>query len=158
MVRASATVTGVTRAPLVRAWEIATPLTPLGYYPKSGLLPGVVEVRNQTGPWDAIGRSRQLMLSDGGHVIEHIVRVERPDLFVYELTDFQKLFGKLVAGARAEWEFTAVAEGTEIRWTYSFHSLPRGGFAVWLIVKLLWSPYMKRVLPGIIHEIDRVGA
>jgi len=158
MVRASATVTGVTRAPLVRAWEAATPLTPVGFYPKSGLLPGVIEVRNQTGQWDAVGQTRKLMLSDGGHVVERTVQVDKPGIFVYELSDFQKLFGKLVAGARAEWEFTTVAAGTEIRWTYSFHPMPRAGIAVWLIVTLLWAPYMKRVLPGIIREVDRVGA
>ncbi len=157
MAKASATVEGITKAPLMRAWEIATPLTPVGYYPKYGPLPAVIEVRNQTGPWDAVGQTRQLMLSDGGYVIEHIVRVAKPDLFIYELSDFQKLFGALVSGARAEWEFTTVGSGTRIRWTYTFHPYPRGRIIVALIVKLFWAPYMKRVLPGIIREVDRVS-
>lgn len=155
MTRASATVEGVTRASLLRAWEIATPLTPVGYYPKSGPLPAVIEVRDQTGPWDAPGQTRQLMLSDGGYVIEHLVHVDKPEVFVYELSDFQKLFGALVKGARAVWEFTEVNGGTKIRWTYTFHPRRGAGVVVGAIVKLLWGPYMKRVLPGIIAEVDK---
>ena len=52
-----------------QTWTTATPLTPVGFYPKSGLLPAVVEVRNQTGNWDAPGQTRQLMLSDGGAIV-----------------------------------------------------------------------------------------
>jgi hypothetical protein len=154
MAHASATVQGVAKAPLERAWDLGTPMTPVGFYPKSGPLPGVLEVRDQTGPWDAAGQTRQLMLSDGGYVIEHLVHVDRPETFVYELSDFQKLFGKLVSGARAEWEYTAVPGGTNIRWTYTFHPYPRASLVVGVIVRLLWGPYMKRVLPGIIREIE----
>jgi hypothetical protein len=151
----SATVNGVTKAALSRAWDVATPLTPVGYYPKFGPLPAVIEVRDQTGAWDAAGQTRQLMLSDGGYVIEHLVHVDKPETFIYELSDFQKLFGSLVAGARAEWEFTAVAGGTNIRWSYAFHPRRGAGLVVGAIVKLFWGPYMNRVLPGIIAEVDR---
>lgn len=151
----SATVDGVATASLLRTWEVATPLTPVGYYPKYGPLPAVLEVRNQTGPWDAVGQTRQLMLSDGGSVIEHLVRVDKPNIFSYELTDFQKLFGVLVKSASARWEFTAVDGGTRIRWTYTFHPNRRGRVLVGLIVTLFWAPYMKRVLPGIIREVNR---
>jgi hypothetical protein len=151
----SATVDGVTKAALSRAWDVATPLTPVGYYPKYGPLPAVIEVRDQTGAWDAAGQTRQLMLSDGGYVIEHLVQVDKPTTFVYELSDFQKLFGSLVAGARAEWRFTEVAGGTNISWSYAFHPRRGAGLIVGAIVRLFWGPYMKRVLPGIIAEVDR---
>jgi hypothetical protein len=154
MAHASATVEGVTRSNLERAWDRSTPLTPVGYYPTFGPLPAVIEVRNQTGGWDAAGQTRQLMLSDGGSVIEHLVQVERPHTFRYELSDFQKLFGKLVSGARAEWEYSAEGEGCRIRWTYTFMPYPRAGVLVALIVRLFWGPYMKRVLPGIIRHVD----
>jgi hypothetical protein len=147
----------VARATLAATWNAATPLTPVGYYPKSGLLPAVVEVRNQTGGWDAPGQTRQLMLSDGGWVIEHTDVVDRPGFFAYDLTDFQKLFGKLVAHARAEWTFTEVEGGTRIHWSYSFFPNRGTGPLLGLIVKLLWAPYMKRVLPGIVAEVERRG-
>ena len=151
----SATVEGVAKAPLDRTWAIATPLTPVGYYPKFGPLPAVLEVRDQTGAWDAAGQTRQLMLSDGGSVIEHTVEVDAPRRFVYELSDFQKLFGRLVSGARAEWDFTEVPGGTRIGWTYTFHPYRSGRLPVALIVRLAWGPYMRRVLPGIIAEVER---
>lgn len=146
----------VAAAPRTQTWHIATRLTPVGYYPKSGLLPAVLEVRDQTGKWDAPGQTRQLMLSDGGWVIEHTMNVEPFGFFAYNLTDFQKIFGKLVHHARAEWTFTDVAGGTNIHWSYTF--FPKGSLAkpvLAAIVKLLWGPYMKKVLPGIVSEVER---
>jgi hypothetical protein len=143
-------------APCSQAWSIATPLTPVGYYPKSGLLPAVTEVRDQTGNWDKPGQTRQLMLSDGGWVIEHTTNVEPFAFFAYNLTDFQKLFKRLVDHARAEWTFTEAAGGTRIHWSYTFFPLNAGaGPVLALIVKLLWGPYMKKVLPRIVAEIER---
>lgn len=151
----SATATAVAAAPLADTWGIATPLTPVGFYPKSGILPAVVEVRDQTGPWDGVGQTRQLMLSDGGWVVETIVRAHAPRSFVYELSDFQRLLGKLVTGGRAEWTYTAVDGGTRVDWTYTFFPRPRAGLAVRGIVRFLWAPYMRRVLPGIVAEVER---
>ncbi len=161
---ATASTQGDTLAPLDQAWKVGTPLTPVGYYPKFGPLPAVVEVRDQTGPWDGTGQTRQLMLSDGGWVVEHLVNVEPASAqdptgrFVYELSDFQKLFGRLVSGARAEWEYTATNTGTHVRWTYSFFARPGAGLALTAIVRLAWAPYMKRVLPGILRHLDEVAA
>ena len=139
-----------------QTWNTATPLTPVGYYPKSGFLPGVIEVRNQTGNWDQPGQTRQLLLSDGGWVVEHTMNVEPYGFFAYNLTDFQKIFGKLVDHARAEWTFTEVAGGTTIHWSYTFFPLNAGAKPVLaLIIKLLWGPYMKKVLPKIVAEVER---
>lgn len=116
-----------------------------------------MEVRDQSGSWDAPGRTRRLILSDGGHVIETITEVESPNLFVYELSDFQKLFGGLVSGARAEWRYDRVAGGTRIRWTYTFFGKTGRAWIVKLIVRLWWAPYMRRVLPPIAAEIERTA-
>jgi hypothetical protein len=145
------------RATPAATFAIATPLTPVGFYPKSGLLPAVVEVRDQPQTWNKPGQTRQLTLSDGGSVIEHITNVEPNDFFAYNLTDFQKLFGKLVEHARAEWTFTAIDGGTELQWSYTFFPKRGGGLILSLIVKLLWAPYMRRVLPGIVAEVERHG-
>jgi len=153
----------VAAAPLDVAWSVSVPADPTQFYPKFGPLPAVVAVRDQTGPWDAVGRTRRLMLSDGGHVIEHIREVRHNagtgerSFFAYELTDFQKLFGHLVAGARAEWTYTEVAGGTRIRWSYEFFPRPRSSAIVSAIVKLFWAPYMRRVLPGIVTAVERAS-
>jgi hypothetical protein len=158
--RGSAAVAELTaRASPIQTWSIATPLTPVGYYPKSGLLPAVIEVRDQTGSWDKPGQTRQLMLSDGGWVIEHTTDVEPDGFFAYDLTDFQRVFKRLVDHARAEWTFTAVDGGTNIHWSYTFFPLNAGARLVLaLIVRLLWGPYMKKVLPRIVAEVERRAA
>jgi hypothetical protein len=143
------------RADLQSTWDIVTPITPVGLYPSFGPLPAVVEVLDQTGAWDAAGQTRTLVLSDGGSVVEHLREVAPPGRFVYELTDFQKLFGTIVGGARAEWAFRAVGVSTSIRWTYTFYALPGKRWPLAAIVGNLWAPYMRRVLRGIAAEVER---
>jgi hypothetical protein len=146
----------VASASRTQTWTTATPLTPVGYYPKSGLLPAVIEVRDQTGKWDAPGQTRQLMLSDGGWVIEQTTNVEPFGFFAYNLSNFQKIFGLLVESARAEWTFSEVAGGTNIHWSYTFFAKNAGAKPVLAaIVRLLWGPYMRKVLPGIVAEVER---
>ena len=73
---------GVAAAPLANV-QLTNTVDPTQQYPKFGPLPGVVEVVDQTGSWDTVGRTRMLRLSDGGHVIEthhrrrppHVLRV-----------------------------------------------------------------------------------
>jgi len=155
-VRASAE--ALTRTNAQQAYEISGPLDPTHFYPRFGPLPAVVEVRNQSGDWDTVGRTRTLMLSDGGHVVETITDTDSPELFGYELSEFQKLFGMLVSGARAEWRFEPLQSGAIVRWSYTFFARPARGWIVWLIVHLWWARYMRQVLPPIAREIDRLAA
>lgn len=158
MTQASATAVATVAATPKQAYDISGPLDPTTFYPKSGPLPAVVEVRNQTGTWDTVGRTRKLILSDGGHVIETITDANSPAYFAYELTDFQKLFGALVDHARAEWRFISEGERTSIRWTYTFFGKPGRGWIIGLIVGLLWAPYMRKVLQPIANEVSRQAA
>jgi len=155
-IRASANALARTRPQ--QAYEISGPLDPTRFYPRFWPLPGVIEVRDQTGEWSAVGRTRTLMLSDGGHVVETITDTQSPALFAYELSDFRKLFGSLVSGARAEWRFEPHQGGSIIRWSYTFFARRGRGWIVWLIVRIWWSRYMRRVLPPIAREIDHVAA
>jgi hypothetical protein len=143
--------------PLHWTWEILTPIDPARFYPKFGPIPATVAVRDQTGPWNVVGQSRRLILADGGHVIETITDVREDDFFAYELTDFQKLFRLLVDHARAEWTFSEQDGGTLVHWTYAFTARRGWGWAVALIVRLAWEPYMRQVLPEIVHEAERLA-
>ncbi|MGV8912377.1 MAG: SRPBCC family protein [Rhodoglobus sp.] len=146
------------RTSALQAYEISGPLDPTQFYPRFGPLPAVIEVRNQSGHWSSVGRTRTLMLSDGGHVIETITDADSPALFAYELSDFQKLFGTLVSGARAEWTFESSESGSIIRWRYTFFARPARGWVVWLVVRLWWGRYMRHVLPSIAREIDNAAS
>jgi hypothetical protein len=136
-----------------QAYDIAGPVDPTRFYPRLGPLPAVTAVRNQTGTWDTPGRSRTLVLSDGGSVVETITDAHSPSFFAYDLSHFRKLFGALVSGARAEWRFDRAATGTTITWTYTFFGKPGRGLIVSAIVRLFWGPYMRRVLPRIAAEV-----
>jgi hypothetical protein len=118
------------------------------FYPKAGVLPAVVEVRHQTGGWDAAGQTRTLVLSDGGSVKETLRSATEP-LFAYDLSNFTGVFGALVAGARSEWRVAAEGAGSSIAWTYAFTAQPGRGLLVAAIVRFAWAPYMRRVLPPI---------
>ncbi|MEQ1736327.1 MAG: SRPBCC family protein [Rhodoglobus sp.] len=153
----SATADAIVQVTPKRAWEITGPIDAARFYPKFGPLPAVIEVRDQVGAWDAVGQTRTLRLSDGGSVVETITDADSPTLFAYELSDFTKIFGRLVSGARAEWRFERVEAGTSIRWSYEFFPLAARGWIVGLIVRLFWARYMKRVLPPIAAEVERVA-
>lgn len=153
----SASASGIAATTPKRAWEVSGPVDPTKFYPKFGPLPAVVGVRDQSGSWDTVGHTRKLMLSDGGHVIETITDADSPTFFAYELSDFQKLFGMLVKGARAEWRFERVETGTRISWTYTFFAKPGRGWMVALIIRLFWAPYMTKVLPPIVREVERLA-
>jgi hypothetical protein len=154
----SASVEVLTRTHPRQAYEVSCPLDHTRFYPRFGPLPAVIEVRDQSGEWNAVGRTRTLMLSDGGHVIETITDAESPEFFAYELSDFQKLLGTLVSGARAEWRFEPRQGGSLVRWKYTFFARPARGWIVWLIVRLWWARYMRQVLPPLAHEVDRLAA
>jgi len=155
---ASATREVVTTAPLDLAWAVGTPLTPVGFYPAWGPLPAVLDVHGQTGDWDAVGQTRRLELSGGGAVRETLTRVDRPSLFVYELTDFRGPLRRLVSGGTAEWRYMPDRLGTRIRWRYTFRAKRGAGLVVRGIVRFAWGPYMTRVLAGIGAELDRIAA
>lgn len=118
------------------------------FYPGSAVLPAVIEVRDQTGGWDAAGQTRTLVLSDGGTLTETLRVVTEP-LFAYDLSHVTGLFGALVAGARSEWQVVAAGEGSTIAWTYAFTARPGRGLLVAAFVRFAWARYMRSVLPPI---------
>lgn len=118
------------------------------FYPKSGVLPAVAEVNDQTGGWDAAGQTRTVVMSDGGTFVETLRSATEP-LFAYDLTEFTGFFGLLVAHGHSEWRVVADGDGSSIAWTYAFTSKPGRGALVAAIVKLAWGPYMRKVLPAI---------
>lgn len=143
------TTTATASGPLEQVYPRVTTIDPTTVYPKFGPLPAVTAVHDQTGAWDAVGQTRSLTLSDGGHVRERVVVADAPAHFAYELTDFQKLFGRLVRNARADWLFEPDGTGTRITWSYEFRALPGRGWIVALIQGLFWAPYMRKVLASI---------
>jgi hypothetical protein len=154
----ASTTTGITPADPGRTFDVLTSSEPARFYPKFRVVPATIGVEGQTGAWDAIGQTRTLRLSDGSSVRETTTDVDRPGFFAYELTEFTKVFGTIVDHARAEWRFESVAGGTLITWTYTFFGKPGRGWIVALIVNLVWVADMRRVMPELVAEVDRLTA
>lgn len=141
-----------------RVFALLTPSDPTRFYPRFGPLPAVVAVHEQSGDWQGLGQSRRLELSDGGSVVETLEVVDPPARFAYRLTRFTGPFARLVDHAEADWRFPAAESGCRIEWSYRF--VPRGpasALIVAIIVRLLWAPYMRRVLRGLVAEVERTA-
>ncbi|MFQ5564026.1 MAG: SRPBCC family protein [Parvularculaceae bacterium] len=153
----STVVTASVEAPLARTFEIAVPIDVLAVMKPRGFLPGVARVENQTGPWNAVGQNRRLYLTDGSSVFEEIIDYAANHHFAYTVSRFTGVFSALVREARGEWNFTQTATGrTQIDWTYAF--TPKSMLArpfVWLIVKLLWSGYMRKALTRTAEIVEK---
>lgn len=144
----SASATALVAAPPHAVFPRLTQHDATRFYPKSGVLPAVVDVRAQTGGWDAAGQTRTVVMSDGSSFTETLRGATEP-LFAYDLTEFTGFFGVLVDHARSEWRVVADGDGSSIAWTYAFTSKPGRGLFVAAIVRLAWAGYMRRVLPAI---------
>lgn len=141
-------------APCENAWSAATLHSPALYYGRFGVIPAVSGVKGQHGDWDSVGKTRTLSLSDGGSVVEEITDVATHEFFAYNLSHFTGVFGAIVAGARAEWDFWRSPSGSGIRWTYSFTAKPGAGVVVALIVRVVWARYMRVTLAKIARAAE----
>lgn len=133
-------------APPARAFEVIAPIDLPLIFTGWGPLPGVRAVHDQTGPWDAAGRTRTVELTDSSTATERITEYTPPHSFAYELTGCTGLLARLVTHVRGEWTFTPDGRGTVIRWTYAFH--PRRGRNLvvrWALVPL-WRRYARATL------------
>lgn len=111
-----------------------------------GPFPGVREIANQTGAWDARGQTRQPLLSDGSTAQEALTEYTPPHSFAYEITGFTNVLRVLVHGVRGEWTFTPDGAGTLIRWCYEFRPRPGMTPLIRRAVAPLWRVYMRRAL------------
>jgi hypothetical protein len=129
-----------------QAFDVIAPIDLPLIFAGWGPLPGVRGVRDQTGPWDAPGRSRHVDLTDGSSATERLTEYTAPHSFAYELTEFTGVLARLVTRVRGEWTFTPDGTGSLIRWTYSFFPRPGRGLLVRLILVRLWRRYAAATL------------
>lgn len=119
-----------------------------------GPFPGVRWVTNQSGPWDAVGRSRNPVLTDGSSVTEELVEYAVPTSFAYELTGFGNTLRHLVVGVRGEWTFSPDGDGTLVRWTYEFKPQSGRSLVLRALVAPLWAAYLRRALARTLMVVE----
>lgn len=140
-----------------RAFDIVVPIDLSRIFTRWGPFPGVRGVRDQGGPWDAVGRTRTPLLTDGSTADERITELTAPSSFAYEITGFTNILGRLVHGVRGEWTFTPDGGGTVLRWTYEFHPRPGRHVLVAAIIAPLWRRAMGAAMGRTVRVIDEAS-
>jgi hypothetical protein len=133
-------------SPIDLAFGIIVPIELATIFRGMGPLPAVLRTREQTGPWDHVGATRTVELSDGSAAHERLTAYHAPAHFAYRLDDFTGAFRLLVTHADGAWWFSPTPRGTHVRWTYIFY--PRTGRAavVRAVVAPLWTVYQRRAM------------
>jgi hypothetical protein len=112
-----------------------------------GPVPAVTGTSDQTGPWDVVGSSRTVHLSDGSSATERVTRCEAPQTFGYTVRGFTNPVRFLAREARGVWVFE---ERGEVRWTYAFAARsPVHALVLAPVVKLFWRGFMRRALDAL---------
>lgn len=128
-----------TRVAPARAFDLVMPIDLPSIMLRSGPLPGVAAIREQSGSWDAAGRTRIIELTDGSTMRETIVEHDPGHSFAYRLTELTGLLGALARDVRGEWSFTPDRDGAIIRWTWEI--TPKRGRAQ--LVRFGVAPLMR---------------
>lgn len=113
-----------------------------------GLVAAITAVDQQTGSWDAAGRSRRVTMSDGSSHVEELVYVDPPRAFGFELRDAGGPLGWLTHGAHGHWRFDETGPDTSaVHWRYVFRARESVPYPVgWLLLRVLWVSYMRAAL------------
>ncbi len=149
MFSTAATVTTTIEAPHGKTFLHIVPIDLTSIFTGYGPLPSVTGSLNQTGPWDAAGRSRTVVFSDGSSARETLTACEYPNRFAYRITDFTGVLRFLACEARGEWWFEDVPgrSATSVRWRYEFVSQSQILTPlVSLFTRSLWRGYMRKAL------------
>ncbi len=150
------TVNIVINAPLEVVFLRAVPIDIPTIMQKSGILPGVAKVDNQTGAWDEIGQSRTITMTDRSCVFEELTAYDLNKNFSYRVSKFTGLMGRLVTQANGTWVFTApYPDKTQINWTYAF--TPKSRYTTFIVrpfVQVLWRGYIEGALERVKTHIE----
>ncbi len=146
---AAATVIATVEASRETTFLHIVPIALTSIFTGYGPLPSVTQTLNQTGPWDAAGRTRNVVFSDGSSARETLTSYEYPKRFAYRITEFTGVLRLLASEARGEWWFEDVPgrAATSVRWRYEFIS--RSALLkplISLFTRTLWRGYMAKAL------------
>lgn len=141
------TVTARVAAPVEVAFDAIAPIDLASVFERWLLLPGVAAMRDQTGPWDAPGRTRTVLLDDGTEAAERLTAVDRPHSFAYRVGPFPRPLGVLASAADGDWTLAPAPRGdTNVRWTYRFFPLPGRRMLTRALIAPMWRGYARRAL------------
>ncbi len=111
-----------------------------------GPIPPISRVRDQTGDWDAVGKSRTVTLKGGGGMREELTHLEPPHAFGYILSDIKGPLSPLVKRVDGEWVFAPAGDGTTVTWRWTIHPRSRLAAPALPVFGWLWRGYARQAL------------
>jgi hypothetical protein len=124
---------------------LSTPL-PEVFSRRYGAIPAIREVRDQDGAWGTVGKSRTIVLADGGTMREELTRVERPHSFGYAISDITGPMKLLVASADGLWTFDPAGAGVEVTWAWKVRPASSAAALVMPLFARFWRGYARRAM------------
>lgn len=120
-----------------------------------GPIPSIKQVREQSGEWDAAGRTRTVMLTGGGSMREELTSVDPPHSFGYILSGITGPMSPLASHIDGEWRFDAAGTGTRVTWRWVIH--PRSSLVVPVLPVFvrLWRGYARQALEVLSDHLVR---
>jgi hypothetical protein len=120
-----------------------------------GPIPPIKAVRDQTGDWDAVGKSRTVVLSGGGSMREQLTSYDEPRSFGYTLSEVKGPMAPLVDHVEGLWSFEPVGTGTKVTWRWTIH--PRSAFTAPALPVFgrLWLGYARQSLEELSNQLVR---
>jgi Polyketide cyclase / dehydrase and lipid transport len=141
-------------APIAQAFDAIIPVELSKVFTGYGPIPAVTETTDQTGPWDGEGQTRTIHLADGSRTHEVIAKFEHPTLFQYRVGPFTGAFGNLIDHADGEFFFKPVAQGTSVRWSYSWYAkAPWMSPLLWVFTRF-WKAYSRKSLYACVKHAE----
>lgn len=153
------------KVPIDVAWSRFVPIDLTRLFRGKGPLPAVVRTFDQTGPWDVLGQTRRVELSDGQCLTEQVLTVSPPEKgqasFGYRVFGYSGFIGSMTNEALGNWSFRQNGPATTVHWCYSFR--PRNAFVALplrAVIGLIWSRYMADAIRNtrdILEKLETVG-
>jgi Polyketide cyclase / dehydrase and lipid transport len=97
----------------------------------------------QNGVWGTAGQQRTVVFAGPGSVQEHLVAIDRPHEFRYELSRPTGPMALLITRVHGTWAFSPVNAGTRITWAWEVEARNRMAQAVMPVFARLWNGYAR---------------
>lgn len=118
-----------------------------------GPIPPIKAVVDQTGEWDAVGKTRTVLLTGGGSMREELTHFDAPTSFGYTLSDVKGPLAPLVARVDGLWAFAPTGTGTKVTWRWTVHPRsPLSAVALPVFGKL-WLGYARQSLEALSDQL-----
>lgn len=114
---------------------------------RAGVIPPIKECTGQDGGWDAVGKTRTVVLADGSSNLETLVEYSRPGNYRYQLSDFTGPMKALVARVEGQFSFVPEGEGTRVTWSWKIHPTNPVARGLLPVVGFFWRRYAAGMWP-----------